>query len=459
MLALALVGCFNDPPMVPGEDGTTDATQGTGPTSTTGPGPTTTSTIPDGSTGPEPTSTGPTDTTAVTEDSGSSSTGPEPRECDARDGQPDPACPLATPFCVGGSCVPCSAGGDCSAIDPLTPVCGPGDVCQPCVAHSECPDDAACHLYEGSCLPRDHVYYVDAQANCGPGDATRVMPACSIQQAFGAAAGTPQATIHLVEDVYLEDVSISAGRVIAIIAEGMTTIATSGGAPTLSVQGTLYLDTVDIQNFDPFASGIESSGDVWLDGSMLRNNEIGLDSSAGRVMLRRTRVLDSGSVGVHLAGAETATFINTIVGGNGDDFDPGGAGIVSTGPGPIDVLYSTIVENTGVDGGAIECGPGIATVRNSIIASQSLVNAIDCAAGTTVTYSVIADSQFEGNPTNVALMSLASLNLDMNYEIAGGSVANDAAQWESGDPLTDINGAPRPAVAGTADYAGADLPN
>lgn len=460
-LTLALTGCFADPPMV-AEDDTTDPTQGTeAPGTTTGPtttvGPTTATPTVDDSTGPEPTSTGP--TTTGPDDSGSSSSGPDPMECEASDGQPDPVCPLATPFCVGGSCVPCSAGGDCAAVDPRTPVCGPGDVCLPCVAHSECPGNAACHFFEGSCLPSDRVYYVDPDANCGPGDATEMMPACSIQQAFGAASGEPQATIRLDEDVYLEDVSISAGRVIAIIGTGMTTIVTSGGGPTVSVQGTAYLDTVDIQNFENLATGIVSSGDVWLEDAMVRNNEIGLSSTAGRVVLRRSRVLDSGGVGVRLAGGETARFINTIVANNGDPFEPASGGIVSTASATVDVLYSTIVQNTGASGGAIDCNLGTTTVRNSIIASQAMSNAIDCLGANTVTYSVVADSEYEGDPTNVALMNYAALNLDADYEIAGGSVANDAAQWELGDPTTDINGAPRPAVPGTADYAGADLPN
>jgi hypothetical protein len=32
-----------------------------------------------------------------------------------------------------------------------------------------------------------------------------------------------------------------------------------------------------------------------------------------------------------------------------------------------------------------------------------------------------------------------------------------AAEWNTGDPATDIDGDPRPDVAGTADVAGADL--
>ncbi len=34
-----------------------------------------------------------------------------------------------------------------------------------------------------------------------------------------------------------------------------------------------------------------------------------------------------------------------------------------------------------------------------------------------------------------------------------------AATWQTGDPKTDIDGDLRPTTDGTADYAGADIPN
>ena len=39
----------------------------------------------------------------------------------------------------------------------------------------------------------------------------------------------------------------------------------------------------------------------------------------------------------------------------------------------------------------------------------------------------------------------------------GLTLFGDVAQWQEGDPPTDIDGEPRPTVDGTADYAGADL--
>ncbi len=455
LFTLALTGCFDDPPSVveseaSSDAGTTTAGPSSGPT-TTPPDDTTGGGTTEDETGPTPT-TGSMDTTTGPEDTGSTSE--TSSECEAEDGLPDPRCAPATPFCVGGSCVPCSGGGDCQALDPNTPVCGADDVCRPCTAHSECSNDAGCHLFEGTCLPADNVYYVDPSGNCNPGDATEMMPACSIGQAFAAIGARTEATVRLAEDVYLEGVDVDAGRVIAMIATGETTIFANTDQASVHNLGTLYLDTIDVQNFSVLGSGIESDGDLWLDDSMVRNNETGLLSVSGRVVLRRSRVIDSPGVGVILQGDQPVLLLNSIVAYNGETSDP--AGIVTYGPAPLDIVYSTIVENTGNTGGAIDCGPGSATVRNSIVTSSTFSNAIDCGGATTVTYSVVSDAQFDGDPTNVPVADFAPLAMNDDFEIAAGSLAIDVAQWQVGDPPTDIGGAPRPAMDGAPDDAGAD---
>jgi len=40
----------------------------------------------------------------------------------------------------------------------------------------------------------------------------------------------------------------------------------------------------------------------------------------------------------------------------------------------------------------------------------------------------------------------------------GDAIFESVAQWQSGDPSTDIDGDPRPTVDATPDYAGADIP-
>jgi len=452
---LALTGCFDEPPSLMDTGDASGSGSTTAGSTTTG----STTALDDESTS-QPLTTGATDpdsTSGPAEGSSSGETGDSSSgtgvECEAETGQPDPVCPGLAPFCVVGQCVPCSGGGDCGAIDPATPVCGVDDVCRPCAAHSECPGDAGCHLFEGTCLPPDAVAFVDPDGMCGPGDATLAQPACSLGQAFDAIGASPRATIHLAESVYFEPVSVPAGRVYALLGGDETTVAINGGA-TATVTGTLYLDSIDVQNLGVFGTGIESTGDVWLDDARVRNNEIGLHSLSGRVVLRRSRVLDGPGVALRLEGSEPVVLVNSIVANNGEGATPGG--IVSEGTAPIDVLYSTIVQNAGSSGGAIDCGASVVTVRNSIVSSLALSDALACGGASSVTHSVVSDATFEAGPTNVALGAFGPLLMNADYELGAGSIASDVAAWSQGDPATDINGAARPAMDGSPDDAGAD---
>ena len=63
----------------------------------------------------------------------------------------------------GGACVECSAE-DATACGGTTPICDPAaNACTACTAHDQCPGDAGCHLFEGSCLPSDAVLVVDVE--------------------------------------------------------------------------------------------------------------------------------------------------------------------------------------------------------------------------------------------------------------------------------------------------------
>lgn len=47
---------------------------------------------------------------------------------------------------------------------------------------------------------------------------------------------------------------------------------------------------------------------------------------------------------------------------------------------------------------------------------------------------------------------------DFSLSGSGANVFADFAVWQEADPVTDIDGEPRPAFVGTPDYAGADVP-
>ena len=105
-------------------------------------------------------------------------------------------------------------------------------------------------------------------------------------------------------------------------------------------------------------------------------------------------------------------------------------------------------------------------IRNSIIVSQGGTppDELSCPSAT-ITYS--ATEGVVGGDGNDAVGPFPAMPADWFMSYAAGdfhlaaeglTVFADVALWQTGDPLTDIDGDPRPAVDGTPDYAGADVP-
>lgn len=98
-------------------------------------------------------------------------------------------------------------------------------------------------------------------------------------------------------------------------------------------------------------------------------------------------------------------------------------------------------------------------VRNSFLVMVGAAAEIQC-AGADVTYSAT-----EGNTPGMGNVALGNVmpawvtSLANDFHLAAPPVAVlSAAEWNTGDPVVDIDGDARPDVDGTADVAGADLP-
>lgn len=427
--------------------------------------------------------TAPLDTTASDAEADTGTTTGPPPMCDEPDGAYSAVCPVDAPFCVGQACTPCSnddpltdcgsaqgapgavcsAGAcvectseDSSACGGTTPICdAETSACAACTAHDQCPGGAGCHLFEGSCLPSDTVFMVNAAAPmCGEAG----QPYCDISSALDAAGVATQATIRVAPQVYVEPVIITTDAVVAIIGDGNVTIVGNGGSPgvTVNVNGTGYLARVVVENGSA-APGVQSAGDLRLDGVRIRDANDGLVSLQGRVHLENVRVSGNDVTGISVGGTEQVTLRNVIIASNGVGTNP--RGFVATANTPFSMVYTTITDNSGTNGGAIACaGDATRSVRNSIVVSSNFVNAIEC-GGLTVTHSVVSDADHEGEATNVLVVDDTGLMFGMGFEIEAGSVAEGVAVWMAGDPLFDINGVMRPAVDGSPDAAGANIPD
>lgn len=468
VISLGCVACADDVPSVGGSS-TTNDTSTTGDASSSSSGLETTIDL----------------ETTATETVDSTSTSGPPPQCEDPDGTYTDVCPPDAPFCVGWACVRCSdtdplatcataegapgpvcdvngacvqcTAEDATACSGTTPICDPAaNACTACTAHNQCPGDAGCHLFEGSCLPSDAVFMVDSGA---PMCDQAGQPYCSITSALAAAGTGTQATIRVAAGAYIESVVIGSDAVVAIVGTGDVTIAANGGSPSvqLSTGGTGYLSAMAVDNLAA-APGIESAGDLRLDGVTIQDADTGLLSTEGRVHLEGVRIINNALTGVSVGGMDDVVLRNVIIAANGTGTAP--RGFVTSAATPFSMVYTTIAFNAGTNAGAINCaGEATRTVRNSILVSNSFMNTINCGESLTVTNSVVADPDHEGEPTNVPVLDDTGLLFGAAFEIGTGSVAEGVAVWLDGDPLVDINGTTRPGVDGSPDAAGANVPN
>lgn len=375
-----------------------------------------------------------------------STTGPAP--CIANEDCTDPLAPFCEP--EGGLCIGCNALEDgnvaCAELDPANPVCEDGacvqctaavpDACEgmtpvcdeitnecvPCTAHDQC-GEAACNLFTGACLPPDAVVHV------GPGQMYATIDAAVNSFAMGA-----EGTIVIHGSGPFDDsVILNGDRTVAFLAnpgDAPRWVLAGGGLPQLSVDGSTAL----------------------LDGLRLSGNadDLGIVVDGGRAWVDRSRIIDNNGGGILAQASAELVLRNCFVGGS---INVIGVEVVDAS---ASVLYSTITTSTFAAAPAFGCTtPVTVDIRNSIIVSQggTSPDELSCMAANVTSSATEADVG--------ALVPTWFANFDTgDFHLTGSGAATFAgiAQWQAGDPPTDIDGNPRPSDDGTADHAGADVP-
>lgn len=367
-------------------------------------------------------------------------------ECGACDGTKDPdgACagvdPLH-PLCVEGTCVACTPENPVVCDDQLLLCDEDTNACVPCTEHGQC-GSGACELSVGTCFPGDFVVSVD-------GDGSADYP--SVSAAVGAVAAGAHGVI-VVHDYgmdgltpYAASVLVDSGKVIALLAApGETPILQGTGAnPGLRAEGagtSLYMDGLQVSQ----ATGL------------------GLRVNAARAWADRSRIVQNSGGGVLAESGAELVLRNCFVGGSLDDVDA-----LQVNGATASVLYSTLGSGT-FNASALTCNAPIAVdVRNSLLVTRGGTppDEVACPAAA-ITYT--ATEGAVGGEGNAAVGMFPGgspgdwfrgyTTGDFSLQNQGLTVFADIAQWNTNDPLLDIDGDPRPAVDGTPDYAGADVP-
>lgn len=345
---------------------------------------------------------------------------------------PDAACAekdAGLPVCGdAGACVQCTSE-NAGACEGTTPVCdGPSSVCVGCTYHEQC-EATACDIATGACFDDACVVEVD-----GDGGAEYM----DIAEAI--ADGCVVVVHELDSGGYQENLTVDGLTVALVAADGEAPRVTGDGGPSLSVTG----------DANVYVQGLRFS----------QNTAVGIDVDGANLWLDRTEVVLNTGGGIVLQGGAYGHLRNCFVGGGADLFAVDVTGMSSS----ADILYTSVVAATG-DATTVSCDAAAAvTVRNSALVGRG-GDGYDILCDADITYSV-TEAAYPGTG-NVAVGDLTSGNQNTWFvDYLGGDFSLNAppgawltaAQWQLGDPATDIEGEPRPNVDGTADVAGADIP-
>ena len=335
------------------------------------------------------------------------------------------------PLCVGEACVACTPENPLVCDEQLLLCDGTTNACVPCVAHDEC-GSGACELAVGTCFPPGTVVHVDDD-----GGQDFMTVAAAVMSVGAGAHGV--IVVHEIDDgTGYPSSTIDGGKVIALL-------AAPGEAPI--VQGTMGNPGLLV----------EGAGTIlYMDGLRVAGNTMGLGLRVNGAFawVDRSRIVQNSGGGVLAENEAELVLRNCFVGGDVSDVNA----LVVTGA-TADIVYTTAGGGFGA-ATALTCDlAATVTVRNSLFVARTDSDEISCAA--TIEHSA---AELDLGGTNASLGSMATTWFmgygtgDFHLVPAHPVAIDTAALWSTGDPLTDIDGDPRPTVDGTPDFAGADVP-
>jgi hypothetical protein len=249
-----------------------------------------------------------------------------------------------------------------------------------------------------------------------------------------------EGTIVVHQGSYNEGTTVNGGRVLAFLANDgdlpLWLFAPSTSPQLVVADATVFMD------------GIQVSGN----GSSMHP---GVRVDGGRAWVDRSRIVTNPGGGIVAENGAELVLRNCFVGGDVNDITA-----LTVNGSTATILYTTAGAGFG-NATSLACG-GAATVdvRGSLFIARTDVDEIQC-SGATIEHTA---AELDLGGTNTALGGMATTWF-MSYGTGDFHLMPSApiaiattAQWEDGDPLTDIDGEARPQLDGAPDVAGADVP-
>jgi hypothetical protein len=357
--------------------------------------------------------------------------------CVACDGMPDgdAACAGAdpgVPVCDAGVCVQCTEA-NAVACEGQTPICGDDNACRGCVEHSEC-SDSACHL-DGA----------DVGGCFDEADVEMIANTAALTSALSGLGAGDQAVFILASGTYAATLDIGGGAEVAVLGQGNPVLAGDGSrAVDVFSSGIVYLAAVEVVNGS--GDGVACSGtSVWLDDSEVRNNaQVGLDVSGGcAAHLRRSIIRVNNGGGLVVNGAALHVQNSAVSSNFGSS--PGVQILNST----LEMTYSTLVGNFASGGtpDTLQCTNPTGFVRNSIVLGETAPSISGCAA-LSWDFNAVDTSSLGATNDDLGAWNPDWFNNpdDGNYHLTptGETAFDGIAEWQDGDPLSDVDGHPIP---------------
>lgn len=419
--------------------------------------------------------------------SGDSATTAAP-ECGDGPG-PSEECVAERPFCdAGGMCVDCTGIASCATYTPDEPVCDPtsgkcvqctaddatactgstpvcdlaAQACVKCSDHAQC-SSGACDLATGACFPADSVLWVDRQVTCG-GDGSMNSPFCEIQDAVGSLVAADPTVVRVKPGgvTYKTKIDVAAGAVVAILGDGgAPMIDVTNDAVQVNDGARVYMNQLQIVGSSMVAGKglVCLAGEVWTERVEISSREaVAIDGFDCKLRLRRSRVYLNPGGGLKLNGGSTR-IENSFVTSNGTAFSTYG-GIYLSNFAELTTVFATLAgNNADKNADSLHCvNPGLVGVRNSVVFGQSQTTSVTC-VGAEASESVVDSTGLAGSGVKTIASAEASWFKDPangDFHIKATAPFKDVAVWRAGDPTVDYDGAARPTMDSTPDYAGAD---
>ncbi|MBL9101184.1 MAG: hypothetical protein JNL82_09510 [Myxococcales bacterium] len=375
----------------------------------------------------------------------------------------------------GFACVGCVDDDDCT--DPDAPACDPETLACGCYEHSDCPQ-TACDLANKTCFPAAQTAVVWSSSAVGPlcrvdNQCTETDPCCNLTAAYTQAVMSDKEYIVIrvlpgtagVHDTLTVD-DLAADKHVAILGWPEATLeSNTGGAPLIFVDALahVYVARLTLKALAPSTAGAGFSCvaglSAWIDDVTVEplTTGVGLYANACELQARRS-LIRGAKRGLWLAGGADAKIFNTIVA------HPIEYAVRSEKDADVELVFSTVVESTGVPGSLLQCED----LGSTIVARNSLLFAVpdngsSACPGSLATNSLVTYDPLVG-PGTTSLTSAAAENLFIAFDAGdlhvkpGAPLVSSTAIREAGDPWTDIDGDPRPLAVGAMDWAGADVP-